>query len=149
MSIVTGQDAKASDFISTSAGSGSVGKVPKLNSAGKLDSSFLNGGTTFPATQVFNGTAPTSYTDLNLSAVVGAAKKMVWLKFSAAAESYETVKVKTKGDNNSSQYAQTFSGDNSGQPRDNHILVMTDSNGYVQWYSSPAITFQIYVDAWW
>ena len=41
MSIVTGQTILASDFVSTSAGSGDSGKVPKLNSNGKLDESFL------------------------------------------------------------------------------------------------------------
>ena len=42
MAITAGQQALASDFISTSAGSGSSGQVPKLNGSGKLDSSFLN-----------------------------------------------------------------------------------------------------------
>ena len=41
MSITPGQPALASDFISTSAGAGSSGQVPKLNSGGKVDSSFL------------------------------------------------------------------------------------------------------------
>lgn len=42
MSITNGQTADASDFISSSAGSGSSGKVPKLNGSGLLDSSFLS-----------------------------------------------------------------------------------------------------------
>ena len=41
MPIIAGQQALASDFISTSAGASSVGQVPKLNSIGKLDNSFL------------------------------------------------------------------------------------------------------------
>ena len=45
MSIVAGQQILASDFISTSAGAGDSGKVPKLNASGKLDSSFLEGST--------------------------------------------------------------------------------------------------------
>lgn len=40
MAIVAGSDIVASDFISTSAGAGDSGKVPKLNSAGKIDTSF-------------------------------------------------------------------------------------------------------------
>ena len=39
--ISTGQQALASDFISTSAGAGSSGQVPKCNSLGKIDNSFL------------------------------------------------------------------------------------------------------------
>ena len=42
MSIQTGQTALASDFISSSAGAGDSGKAPRLNSSGKLDSSFLS-----------------------------------------------------------------------------------------------------------
>ena len=40
--IADGQTAVASDFISTSTGAGDSGKVPKLNSSGLLDPSFLN-----------------------------------------------------------------------------------------------------------
>lgn len=46
MSITAGSDILASDFISTSAGAGDSGKVPKLNSSGKIDSSFLKFGGT-------------------------------------------------------------------------------------------------------
>lgn len=46
MSITAGQTALASDFVSTSGGSGDVGKVPKLNGNGKIDSSFLKFGGT-------------------------------------------------------------------------------------------------------
>jgi hypothetical protein len=44
MSIVAGNDALASDFISSSAGAGDSGKVPKLNSLGKLDDTFFHNG---------------------------------------------------------------------------------------------------------
>jgi hypothetical protein len=42
MSITAGQLASASDFISTSAGAGDSGKVPKLNASGVLDTSFVS-----------------------------------------------------------------------------------------------------------
>lgn len=42
MAITNGQTADASDFISTSAGAGSSGKVPKLNASGFLDQSFFD-----------------------------------------------------------------------------------------------------------
>ena len=40
MAINAGSNALASDFITTSAGAGDVGKAPKLNASGRLDSSF-------------------------------------------------------------------------------------------------------------
>lgn len=39
--ISNGQTITAADFIATSAGAGSSGQVPKLNSSGQLDTSFL------------------------------------------------------------------------------------------------------------
>lgn len=42
MSIIAGNTILASDFISTSAGAGDSGRVPKLNASGKIDPSFLN-----------------------------------------------------------------------------------------------------------
>ena len=40
MSITAGQDILASDFVSTSAGAGDSGKVAKLDSTGKIDTTF-------------------------------------------------------------------------------------------------------------
>ena len=42
MAITPGQQALASDFISSSAGSGSSGQVPKLGSSGRIDNSFVS-----------------------------------------------------------------------------------------------------------
>jgi hypothetical protein len=41
MTISAGSDIVAADFVSTSAGAGDSGKVPKLNASGQLDLSFL------------------------------------------------------------------------------------------------------------
>ena len=41
MAIQQGQQALASDFVSTSGGTNDAGKVPKLNSSGKIDNSFM------------------------------------------------------------------------------------------------------------
>jgi hypothetical protein len=41
MTISNGSTASASDFVSTSAGAADSGKVPKLNSSGRLDKTFL------------------------------------------------------------------------------------------------------------
>lgn len=63
MSIVAGNDIVASDFISTSAGAGDSGKVPKLNASGKLDSSFFQvvsgGNGTDGALTITSGTTTT------------------------------------------------------------------------------------------
>ena len=40
--IASGQTILASDYVSTSAGAGDSGKVPKLNASGVLDSSFIS-----------------------------------------------------------------------------------------------------------
>lgn len=45
MAITAGQTGVASDFKTTSAGSADSGKVPKLDANGRLDGSFLRGGT--------------------------------------------------------------------------------------------------------
>jgi hypothetical protein len=42
MAITSGQTALASDFVSTSAGAGDSGKVPKLNASGVLDPTFFD-----------------------------------------------------------------------------------------------------------
>ena len=61
MAITAGSDILASDFISTSAGAGSSGKVPKLNASGKIDGSFM----TDPILRVL--TTSTSYGDYTSS----------------------------------------------------------------------------------
>lgn len=50
MTILAGADIDPEDFISTSAGAGDSGKVPKLNGSGILDSSFLKGSLPFVKT---------------------------------------------------------------------------------------------------
>lgn len=55
MAITAGSDILASDFISSSAGAGDVGKSIKLNAAGQIDSTFLNLGT--GANQIMQMTA--------------------------------------------------------------------------------------------
>ena len=60
MTIVAGQTALAEDFISTSAGASDEGRVPKLNSSGLLDTSFIPtislNSETFTVCENMNGT---------------------------------------------------------------------------------------------
>jgi hypothetical protein len=69
MAITAGQTALASDFVSTSAGAGDSGKVPKLNSLGKLDASFLKFGGT-GADAALTITSGATNIDLGSAAVV-------------------------------------------------------------------------------
>ena len=69
MPISAGQNINPADFVSTSSGASDSGKVPKLDANGVLNLDHRPA--KFSTTQVFNSTSPTSYTDLDLSAVVG------------------------------------------------------------------------------
>jgi hypothetical protein len=62
MSITANQTALASDFVSTSAGAGDSGKVPKLNGSGVLDTSFMT----------FKGLLNSGQTTYNLATASGA-----------------------------------------------------------------------------
>ena len=42
MGLNTGETVVQGDFVTTSAGAGDSGKVPKLNASGKLENSFVN-----------------------------------------------------------------------------------------------------------
>ena len=50
MGLLTGQAIGQGDFITTSAGAGDSGKVPKLNASGVLDRTFISGTMTFQST---------------------------------------------------------------------------------------------------
>ena len=57
MAITNGLTGDASDFVSTSAGAGDSGKVPTLNSSGKLDPSFFTVETSTATTYSLTTTA--------------------------------------------------------------------------------------------
>src|SRR5207247_1381674 len=119
-----GQTATATDFVSTSSGAGDSGKVPKLDSNGHLATGFM---VKFPNSQAFSGTSPSSYTDLDLSSIVGAAQHLVILAVITTGAT-RNFNFRRKGDTNA--YA-VLGGDG-------HYIVETDTNGVVQWISSAA-----------
>lgn len=104
MGLLNGQVIDESDFPSVSAGSLSAGKSIKLGSEGRLDNSFINNPIIFENDVVFNSTPPSSYTDLDLSSVVGARQSLVYLLIT-----------------------------NSSSGESGAVLVLTDAAGIVEW----------------
>lgn len=106
--------------------------------------------TKFSTTEVFNGTSPTTFTDLDLSSVVGVKQKVVLLKFITTGGNV-VVGVKTNGD------ADTY-GTNSGYGGISSLLlttneagttiVKTDTSGVIEWKAA-AQAFTVDVLAYW
>lgn len=109
--------------------------------------------TQFSTTQVFTGTSPNStYTDLDLSAVVGAVQRMVYLKVVSSVGTGMRFAFKPKGD--TSTYSATMSGANTGTLSSTagdavFFLVKTDTAGVVQWTAGTAQDCTITVQAYW
>jgi hypothetical protein len=107
--------------------------------------------TSFSTTEVFNGTSPTSFTDLDLSSVIGATQKVVLLKFITSGGNV-VVGVKTNGD------ADTY-GTNSGFGGISSMLittseaattiVKTDTSGVIEWKAGSGQAFTVDVLAYW
>jgi hypothetical protein len=106
----------------------------------------------FTDTEVFNGTSPTSYADLDLSAVVGARQRVVLLKFVSTGGNLSTVVVKTKGDTDGYGLFTEYGGvactriviDRAGV-----LLVKTDAAGVIEWISSSGQPMTVDVLAHW
>ena len=106
-------------------------------------------------TQVFSGAAPTSWTDLDLSATIGARQSVVLLKFTETGNvSADSVAVRKNGDTDefyNANYAgargvaitYVFINSTSFQV----LLVATDGNGVIEWRSVNGETMTIDVVA--
>jgi hypothetical protein len=108
--------------------------------------------TKYPLSNVFSGTAPTSFTDLDLSSIVGVTRRMVFLKFSqAVAAGSNSFLFKTKGDADTmTDTPNWIATDNSGSSRSANMTLMTDANGIIQWKcSAGGQTVTIDVEAYW
>ncbi len=107
--------------------------------------------TNFSTTQVFNGTSPTSFTDLDLSSVVGVTSRIVLLVVTVSSTVY--INTKRKGTSYTYPSGSTSSiGVSSGISNTNqstNLLVRTDSSGVIQWSTNSAVTAQINVEAYW
>lgn len=103
--------------------------------------------TRFATTSVFSGSAPTSYTDLDLSSVVGVAQKMVYLKIvnSGGSTSYRfrmNGDTSTGGSQGDATNADTVSATA-------YVVVKTDTSGVIEWIAGGANTTAITVEAYW
>lgn len=147
MPITAGSQIVASDFVSTSSGSGDSGKVFKLNSNGDIPTSFKRA--IFDTTQVFSGTAVgTTFVDLDLSSVVGAKQRVVLLRCqntsTSGGGSTSAFYFKKKGESGTlptsdigvSSVSITSSPATGTTTDIGYVIVPTDSNGKVQWATS-------------
>ncbi len=95
---------------------------------------------TLDGTKVFDGTAPTSWTDLDLSSVVGANVALVILNVYNAI-SVAAAAVRTKGDGKEYYTTGTSQGcaqGDLGSGVNCVFIVITDANGVIQWINESA-----------
>jgi len=87
------------------------------------------------SSSVFSGTCPQTYTDLNLSSIVGVNYAVVFLKIGSA-EATGNVNFRTKGDTDT--FAASGAGYCSVSTSSAYIWVKTDVNGMVEWKAANA-----------
>ena len=121
--------------------------VASLDASSKVvqDPATAFGKLTVAETVVFNSTSPTSWTDLNLSAVVGANLALVVLKFTPGAGGDKKVAVRKNGDTDNYYGADTTlaQGCSLAYPGGTFtivLLVPTDSSGIIEWITGSAST---------
>jgi len=97
---------------------------------------------TVSETEIFNGTAPTDWTDLDLSAVVGANSAMVLLKISNPTLQLGNTAVRKNGDTDDFLVGAAGGGCaaiiNSAATYFNVVLVTTDTSGIIEWKATAA-----------
>jgi hypothetical protein len=91
-----------------------------------------------PGTQVYNATAPTTWTDLNLSSVVGTNRAMVFLQVGPSTTTPSNVYFRPNGTTSTINDGVTFGA--SSETICVYILVTTDASGIVEWYCTSAAT---------
>jgi len=107
----------------------------------------------FPGTQVYSAAAPTSYTDLDLSAVVGSNSCFVLLKYKCTGTGgTQSGFFRTNGesDNVTANVAAAAGCAAVGDVDQNtfvYIWLFTDSAGKIEWKSNDSNAFTIYVEA--
>jgi len=110
--------------------------------------------TVFDTTEVFNGTGSTSYTDLDLSSVIGVNQKMVMLKVNMGTTGGYYSSFKMKGTSgtfpNTSNPVGTASLVLSNSGESGYVIVPTDTSGVVQWrINTGTPSYTINVVAYW
>lgn len=112
------------------------------------------GGTQFPGSTAFNNTAPTSYTDLDLSSIVGAAQRCVLLLVTQQSATATTYKFRPNGATYSLNDSDTnmVGASTTGNLLQNNaaiVVLTTDTAGVVEWKASGARSTKVEVLAYW
>jgi len=102
----------------------------------------------FPNSSAFSGTAPTSFTDLDLSSIVGANEAIVTLRVDNTSGSNNNFAFRPNGQS----YDTTYNNANQGienktstDTLDSSVIINTDSAGIIEWKGSSALSTTIYV----
>ena len=93
------------------------------------------GGWVHSGQQVFSGTSPTSWTDLDLSSIVGQVNALVMLKVASTETGDTTYEFRANGDDTEYVWGYGASSTvlrNSGD----YVVLETDSNGVIEWNST-------------
>jgi hypothetical protein len=116
---------------------------------------FINPSTSttgYSTTQVFTGTAPTAYTDLDLSSVVGTKQRVVMLAVTNGGGASEPYSFIRKGSSYTTGVLNPngVSAVNVANGKTSFVIVTTDTSGVIQWTgdAAPASTV-INVEAYW
>jgi hypothetical protein len=130
--------------------SGQAGKYPKVKTTEDgLEFATPSVGATisFPGSQVFNGTAPNTWTDLNLSSYVGSNSALVFLRIRNNSVTTTSFMFRKNG-------ATQESDDNTPNRfglegyHEAYVVMVTDTAGIIEWASSNSgITATIWLEA--
>lgn len=104
---------------------------------------------TISEAQVFNGSAPTSYTDLDLSGTVGSNLAIVLLKIKNT-DNADHYTFRQNGDSDTYQVGDSGTHDiNMGSGNSGLLLVYTDASGILEWTTTDGDDVTIYIEAYW
>lgn len=113
----------------------------KLATTAYVDAAGVS--TQFSTTNVFSGTSPSSFTDLNLSSVVGVTQRIVLLRVGNNSGSTRWINVRTNGDTSNYAIAATVTmpgveGAYLNNTYYTTLLVKTDTSGVIEWNTQQA-----------
>lgn len=113
---------------------------------------FVSNSTVFADSTVFTGNAPTSYTDLDLSSIIGSGVHIVLLNVGTTSGGAMGYSFKTKGDSNYDYYSNGYSQSQPYTPSDSYratFIVRTDNDGKIQWYAQQNYPVTVKIMSWW
>jgi len=128
---------------------GTAGQKLAMNAGATAPEWVTSAGTTFDTTEVFNGTAPTSYTDLDLSGTVGSNQAVCLLKVHNNSGDATAMYFSFRKNGDTDIFDRGVSGmlDTISDGRSTYLLIVTDSSGVVEWLANQAKTVVITMEA--